>query len=248
MGSPDSSTPPVKSKYQRVLLKLSGEALAGKGTSVTDPEIIAQYAQEVAIAQQDLGVSFAIVVGGGNIWRGAEHTEMDRARADYAGMMATIINGLVLQDALRQINQEARVMSAIDVNRVAEPYILGRALRHMEKGRIPILVGGTGNPYFTTDTTASLRAAELSCQAIYMGKNGVPGVMDKDPRMHDDAVKIDEMDFLSLVTGNLGVMDYTAATFAHDKDMVMVVFDGTKPNGLAEALINPRVGTLITPQ
>ena len=235
-----------QSKFPRVLLKLSGEAMAGKKGFGIDPDIIDRYAVEIGNAQNDLGVEIAVVVGGGNYWRGATHSEMDRPQADYAGMLATAINGLALQDALERHDHEVRVMSAVEINRVCEFYIRRRALRHMEKGRIVILVGGTGNPFFTTDTTASLRAAELNCDAIYMGKNGVSGVYDADPATNPDATKFDTLTSLDVIKLDLGVMDATAASLANDNDLTMVVFDGTKPGGLEEALIDPSVGTIIT--
>ncbi len=241
-----TSTHQFGSQFKRVLLKLSGEAMAGERAVGFDPDVIDRYATEIAAAKNDLGVEIAVVVGGGNIWRGATHSEMDRAQADYAGMLATVINGLALQDALERHGEVVRVMSAIDIGRVCELFIRRRAIRHMEKGRIPILVAGTGNPYFTTDTTATLRAIELDCHALYMGKNGVPGVMDKDPREHDDAIKIDTMEFMELLTNGLSVMDATAATLAQDNKLTMVVFDGNKPGGFEEALIDPTVGTVIS--
>lgn len=234
------------SEFRRVLLKLSGEALSGEnGWGVEDATAL-RFAKEISEARQSLGVEIAIVIGAGNFWRGAQHPEMDRANADYAGMLATIMNGLAMQDRLEKLGQETRVMTAIEVNKVAEPYVRRRAVRHMQKGRIVILAGGTGNPFFTTDTAAVLRATELEADAVLMAKNGVDGVYDSDPKINPDAVRYSTLRHKDIIEQNLKVMDSTAATMAADNGMPIVVFDGAKEAGLEEILLNPRSGTIIT--
>jgi len=235
-----------KSKFRRVLLKLSGEALAGDIGYGIDGQVARRFAEEIASAVRDLEVEIAVVVGGGNIWRGAEHPEMDKAQADYAGMLATVMNALALQDRLEKLEQPTRVMSAIHMNQVAEPYIHRRAIRHMEKGRVVILAGGTGSPTFTTDTTATLRAVELGVEAVLMAKHGVDGVYSSDPKQNPEATRYTEMDHHDLL--GLGVMDGTAATHARANNMTMVVFDGLKHGGLEEILIDPSKGTIVRTQ
>lgn len=209
------------------------------------PMAARRYAEEIANARRDLDVEIAVVVGGGNIWRGAQHPEMDRGQADRAGMLATAINALALQDHLEKLEQPTRVMSAIHMAQVAEPYISRRAIRHMEKGRVVILAGGTGNPFFTTDTTAALRAVEIGADAMLMAKHGVDGVYSADPKLDPDATKFDELTYLDVVNNGLKVMDATSATLAMDNNLPIVFFDALKEGGLEEALINPFSGTII---
>lgn len=233
------------SKYRRALLKLSGEALTGAQGFGVDPTVVRRFAQEIVNARQELDVELAVVVGGGNFWRGAQHPEMDPAQADYAGMLATIMNAMSLQDHLEKLHQATRVMSAIRTEQVAEPYIRRKAMRHLEKGRIVILAGGTGNPTFTTDTAAALRAVELDAEVLLMAKNGVDGVYSTDPKLNPDAVRYEELSYLDIINGGLKVMDSTAATHAKENNLPIIVFDGLKENGLEEILINPSLGTLI---
>lgn len=237
--------PVQPSKYRRVLLKLSGEALTGGLGFGIDSKVVRRFAQEIVNARQDLDVELAVVVGGGNFWRGAQNPEMDPAQADYTGMLATIMNGLILQDHLEKMHQATRVMSAIEVKKVAEEYIRRRATRHLEKGRVVILAGGTGNPTFTTDTAASLRAVELDCEVMLMAKNGVDGVYSADPKLDPNAVRYEELSYLDIINGGLKVMDSTAATHAKENNLPIIVFDGLKEGGLEEILINPSLGTII---
>ncbi|MEI6581519.1 MAG: UMP kinase [bacterium] len=231
--------------FRRALLKLSGEALMGSQESGIDADVIRRFAQEIVIARQDLDVELAVVVGGGNFWRGKQHPEMDRNQADFAGMLATVMNGLCLQDHLEKLNQPTRVMSAISMEKVAEPYIRRRAIRHLEKGRVVILAGGTGNPTFTTDTAAALRSVEIEAEVLLMAKNGVNGVYSADPKTNPDAVRYKELTYLDIINDDLQVMDPTAATHAMENHMPIVVFDGLREGGLEEALVNPYSGTVI---
>ncbi len=199
--------------YKRVLLKISGEALAGDQGFGINPIVVKDIAEQIKDAK-DLGVEIAIVCGGGNIWRGKTGADMgmERASADYMGMLATVMNGLALQNALESIGLETRVMTAIDMKEVAEPYIRRRAVRHLEKGRIVIFSAGTGSPYFTTDTTAALRAAEIHADVILMAKNGVDGVYSADPKLDPNAVKFDKLTYLDVLNKDLKIMDQTAIT------------------------------------
>ena len=216
----------------RVLLKLSGEALMGNLKYGIDPEIISRIAGEVAAVARN-GVEVAIVIGGGNIFRGVAGAAagMDRSQADYMGMLATVMNALAMQSALEGIGVFTRVISAITMNEVAEPYIRRRAVRHLEKKRVCIFAGGTGNPYFTTDTAAALRANEMSCEAILMGKNGVDGIYDKDPKQHDDAKRYDKVTYDEVLQKNLRVMDASAIALARDNNMPLIVFNLDEPGG-----------------
>src|SRR5204863_4555835 len=218
-----------RARWQRVVLKLSGEAFADASIGYgIDGAVVARMAAEVAETQQQLGTEIAIVVGGGNIWRGQTGAGegMDRANADYMGMLATVINALALQDALEKVGQATRVMTAIQMAQVAEPYIRRRATRHLEKGRIGIFAGGTGNRYFTTDTTAALRAAEIGAEAILKGTHsGVDGVYSADPRHDTEAVKLVEVSYLEVLSRGLKVMDSTAITFCMDNELPIIVFD-----------------------
>jgi uridylate kinase len=216
----------VRPKYRRVVLKLSGEALAGNRGFGIDPQVVDFIAAQVKEIRA-LGVDVAIVVGGGNMWRGkdAEAQGMDRATADYMGMLATVMNALALQDGIEKYGTDSRVMTAIEMRSVAEPYIRRRAIRHLEKGRVVIFAGGTGNPYFSTDTTAALRAAEIEAEVILMGKQGTDGVYDSDPRKNPNAKKYAELTHLEALTKGLQVMDSTALSLTMDNKIPIVVFD-----------------------
>ncbi len=212
-------------KYNRVVLKLSGEALAGKLGYGIDPEVIQSIATQIKeIVAYDIEI--AIVVGGGNIWRGMAGSAkgMDRATADYMGMLATVMNSLALQDSLEDNGVQSRVQTSIEMRQVAEPYIRRKAIRHLEKKRVVIFAAGTGNPYFSTDTTAALRAAEIEAEVILMAKNKVDGVYDADPFVHPEAKKYQELTYLDLLNGNLGVMDSTASTLCMDNDILFSCF------------------------
>lgn len=231
--------------YKRALLKLSGEALSGNQGFGIDPDTTRGFAEQIATVARKLGIELAVVVGGGNFWRGAQHPEMDPAQADYAGMLATIMNALSLQDHLEKLRQPTRVMSAIRTEQVAEPYIRRRAIRHLEKGRVVIFAGGTGNPTFTTDTAAALRSVEIGADVLLMAKNGVDGVYSADPKSNPSAERYDRLNHLDIVNGGLKVMDSTAATHAKEYKLPIIVFDVLKQNALEEVLKNPNKGTLI---
>ena len=237
----DTATTPTR----RVLLKLSGEALLGDHEYGIDPGVVREIAREVAGAVAG-GIEAAIVVGGGNIFRGlAASTEgMDRATGDYMGMLATVMNGLALQDALEQLGQPTRVMSAIAMNEICEPYIRRRAVRHLEKGRVVVMVAGTGNPYFTTDTAATLRAVEVHAQVILKATR-VDGVYDADPELHPEAQRYSRIGYTELLSNRLQALDATAVSLAMDNDMPIVVFDMTVPGNIARAVRGERIGTLI---
>jgi uridylate kinase len=232
-----------------VVLKVSGEAFAEKTGYSIDGAVVAQVASEIAEVRRDLGVDVAVVVGGGNIWRGMRGAGagMDPAQADYMGMLATVINGLALQDALERLQQPTRVMTAIQMAQVAEPYIRRRAIRHLERGNVVILAGGTGNPFFTTDTTAALRAAELSAEAILKGTHsGVDGVYTADPKLDPDATRLDEVSYMDVLNRGLRVMDSTAITFCMDRQLPIVVFDLTAPGTIRSVLEGQAIGTLVS--
>jgi uridylate kinase len=239
-----------ESQYRRVVLKLSGEAFADQRIGFgIDAEVVLRIAEEVTKARSDLGVEIAIVVGGGNIFRGMSGATrgMDRARADYMGMLATVINALALQDALESLGQPTRVQTAIKMSQVAEPYIPLRAIRHLEKGRIVIFAAGNGNPFFTTDTTAALRAAEVRADAVLKGTHsGVNGVYSADPRVDPDAVKLDEVTHFEVLSRGLNVMDSTAITFCMDNALPIIVFDVTEPGNIMRALVGEPIGTLVS--
>jgi uridylate kinase len=238
------------SRYQRVVLKLSGEVFADASTgSGIDAAVVQRIAEEVAEAHTELGVQIAVVVGGGNIFRGMPGADrgMDRARADYMGMLATVINALALQDALESLDQPSRVQTAITMAQIAEPYIPRRAIRHMEKGRVVVFAAGTGNPYFTTDTTAALRAAEIGAEAVLKGTHsGVDGVYSADPRRDPAAVKLTQVTYFEVLNRRLEVMDSTAITFCMDNQLPIVVFDASKPGNIHRALVGEPIGTLVS--
>src|SRR3989338_2613905 len=233
--------------YQRILLKLSGEALMGNQSSGIDPRIVNQIAQEVKSAHE-LGVQIAIVVGGGNIFRGVQSSAalgMDRAAADYIGMLATIMNGLVLQGVLESLNVNTRVQSAIEMRAIAEPYIRRRAVRHLEKGRVVIFAAGTGNPFFTTDTTAALRAAEIDANVLLMAKHGVDGVYDSDPKKNSTAKKYSNLTYNEVLSKELKVIDAAAVALAQESNIPIIVFDFSSKGLIKQIVQGEKVGTLI---
>lgn len=234
-------------KYKRVLMKLSGEALAGDKGQGIDLETVSAIAEELKDVH-NLGTQIAIVVGGGNLWRGepASKIGMERSRADYTGMLGTTMNALVLQDSLERAGVQTRVQTAITMQQIAEPYIRGRAIRHLEKGRIVIFAAGTGSPYFSTDTTAALRANEINADAILMGKNGVDGIYDSDPNKNANAVKFTELTHLDILQKGLKVMDSTASSLSMDNNMPLVVFNLNTPGNLKRVVLGEAIGTTVT--
>lgn len=234
-------------KYKRVLLKLSGEALAGEDATGINAETVADIARQIKDAK-DLGIEIAIVCGGGNIWRGKVGADMgmDRSSADYMGMLATVMNGLAVQNALESIDVPTRVLSAIEMRQVAEPYIRRRAVRHLEKGRIVIFGAGTGNPFFTTDTTAALRAAEIQADVILMAKNGVDGVYSADPKLDPTAERYENITYNDVLTKDLKIMDQTAITLCKDNDIDLCVFNMSVDGNIAKACNGEKIGTTIT--
>lgn len=236
---------PKEYKYDRVLLKLSGEALAGDLGYGIDPKVVDDLAEEIADIVHD-GVQLAVVVGGGNIFRGLAGSAegMDRAQADYIGMLATVMNALALQDSFERHGVFSRVQSAINMQEVSEPYIRRRAIRHLEKGRVVILAAGTGNPYFTTDTTAALRACEINADCM-MKATKVDGIYDSDPKANPDAKKFDKISYLDVLTKELNVMDAAAISLCKDNDMPLLVFNMTEPGNIARVLKGEGSATLV---
>ena len=232
--------------YKRILLKLSGEALRGETPYGIDPQTVQTIAEQIKDVH-DLGVEVGIVVGGGNIWRGKTASElgMDRAQADYMGMLATIMNGLAVQDSLEHLGVPTRVMTAIPCNQVAEPYIRRRAMRHLEKGRVCIFVGGLGNPYFSTDTACVLRATEIGAEVVLMAKNKTEGVYDSDPRTNPGAKMYEELTFAEILNKNLAVMDSTAASLCKDNNLNLIVFNMNNRGNIARAVKGEKIGTLV---
>jgi uridylate kinase len=233
-------------KYKRVLLKLSGEALMGDGEFGIDPTTLENIAQQLKRIVEG-GIQVGIVVGGGNIWRGvaAEARGMDRATADYAGMLATMINALALQDALEKEGVVTRTLSAIAIQAIAEPYIRRRAIRHLEKGRIVIFAAGTGNPYMTTDTAAALRAIEIGADVLLMAKNNVDGVYDSDPSVNTGAKRFDRLSYIDALRMRLEVMDSTALSLCMDNKLPIIVFDLRTPHSLERVVAGELIGTLV---
>jgi uridylate kinase len=232
--------------YKRIVLKLSGEALREHGARENiSPQIVREIAQRIKEVK-DLGVQTSVVIGGGNIWRGlsASHRGMDRTTADYMGMLATVINGLALQSALVQAGVETRVQTAIEMKNVAEPFILGRAIRHLELGRVVIFVAGTGNPYFSTDTTAALRASEIRADIILKATK-VDGIYDRDPNIDSNAQRFDRLTFSEALTQRLQVMDSTAFSLCMDNRIPIVVFDMNKPSNFTDIVLGKKVGTIV---
>jgi uridylate kinase len=234
-------------KYKRIMLKLSGEALRANDSAIIDNATIVQLAQQIKKVTK-LGVGVGIVVGAGNIWRGAqaEAEGMDRVTADYAGMLATVINALALQDVLEKQGIETRTLSALDIEKVAEPYIRRRALRHLEKGRVVIFAGGTGNPYMTTDTAAALRAIEINADVLLMKKNKVDGLYSADPRKNPKAVKIDTITHHEALKLRLKIMDSTALSLCMDNKLPIIVLDLDAEDSLVQAVLGKHTGTLVT--
>lgn len=238
---------PSTPRYKRVVLKLSGEALREPGSRDNiSPQIVAQIAGQIAEVQK-MGVELVVVVGGGNIWRGlsASHRGMNRTTADYMGMLATVINGLALMSALESLGVSVRVQTAIEMHNVAEPFILRRAVRHLELGHVVIFVAGTGNPYFSTDTTAALRANEIGAQVILKATK-VDGIYDSDPHKNPDAVRYDHITYSEALAKRLQVMDSTAFSLCMDNHMPIIVFDMNHPENIRSALMGEKVGTLVS--
>ncbi|MEY2488659.1 MAG: uridylate kinase [Verrucomicrobiota bacterium] len=233
--------------YKRIVLKLSGEALRERGARENiSPQIVREIAQRIKEVK-DLGVQTSVVIGGGNIWRGisASHRGMDRTTADYMGMLATVINGLALKSALVEAGVETRVQTAIEMKNVAEPFILGRAIRHLELGRVVIFVAGTGNPYFSTDTTAALRASEIRADIILKATK-VDGIYDRDPNTDSSAKRFDRLTFSEALTQRLQVMDSTAFSLCMDNRIPIVVFDMNKPSNFTDIVLGKKVGTIVS--
>ena len=236
-----------ETKYKRVLLKLSGESFAGESKFGIDIATLTKVAKQIKNVVE-MGVAVAIVVGGGNIWRGneAEANGIDRVTADYAGMLATVINALALQDTLEKAGVHTRTQSAIGINQVAEPYIRRRAIRHLEKGRVVIFAGGTGNPYMTTDTAAALRAIEINAEVLLMSKNKVDGVYSADPIKNPDAKKFDRLTYLEALNLRLEVMDATALSLCLENKLPIIVFDLQAPHSMERAVSGEPIGTLVS--
>lgn len=233
----------METKYKRILLKLSGEALAGERGFGLDYSVIKDVCKSIKECAE-LGVQIGIVVGGGNFWRGRSSGAMDRTRADHIGMLGTTMNALAVADVLEEMGVDVRVQTAIAMQQVAEPYIRNRAVRHLEKGRIVIFGCGTGNPFFSTDTASSLRAAEIEADVIFKATM-VDGVYDKDPNKFDDAVKYDTLTFSEVLSNNLAVMDSTAASMCKDNDIPILVFNLKRPQNIVDAVLGKPVGTLV---
>ncbi|MBU5482773.1 UMP kinase [Clostridium sp. MSJ-11] len=230
-------------KFKRIMLKLSGEALAGEKGYGIDFEIVTEIAKQIK-ELVDMGVEIGAVVGGGNIWRGRNGDGMDRTTADYMGMLATCINAMALQDSLEQLGVNTRVQTAIEMKEVAEPFIRRRAMRHLEKGRVVIFAAGTGNPYFSTDTTAALRAAEIEAEVILLAKK-VDGVYDKDPYKHTDAKKFETLTYIDVLDKGLQVMDSTATSLCMDNNIPILVFGLDSPENIKKAVTGEKMGTLV---
>lgn len=238
---------PERPKYRRALVKLSGEALMGDRPFGIDPVTLNNLARQIRQAV-DEGIQVAVSIGGGNFWRGATvaETGMDRATADYAGMLGTIMNALALQDALEKQGAVVRTQTALPISQVAEPYIRRRAIRHLEKGRVVIFAAGTGNPFMTTDTAGALRAIETDCEALLMAKNGVDGVYDSDPAKNPDARKFEHVSHIEAIQRRLQVMDITALSMCMEHDLPIIVFDVAAPESVYHALRGDRIGTVVS--
>jgi uridylate kinase len=235
-------------KYKRILLKISGEALLGEQQFGIDQNPVKMIANEIKKVR-DMGAEVAVVVGGGNIFRGMKNSAklgMDQASGDYVGMLATVMNAIALQSALNQINVDCRVQSAIAMNQIAEPYIRRRAIRHLEKGRVVIFAAGTGNPFFTTDTASALRASEINAEAMLMAKNGVDGVYTDDPNTNPDAKKLDNITYDDIIKNGLKVMDTAACALCKQNNIPIVVFDFKKEDGIKNILNGQEIGTYIS--
>ncbi|WP_342753335.1 UMP kinase [Shouchella clausii] len=234
------------SVYNRVVLKLSGEALAGEQGYGIDPTVIQSIAKQIKEITE-LNIEVAVVVGAGNIWRGMAGSAqgMDRATADYMGMLATVMNSLALQDSLETLGIQSRVQTSIEMRQVAEPYIRRKAIRHLEKKRVVIFAAGTGNPYFSTDTTAALRAAEIEAEVILMAKNNVDGVYNADPRVDDKAQKFDTITYMDVLKDGLAVMDSTASSLCMDNDIPLIVFSIMEEGNIKKAVLGEQIGTIV---
>ena len=232
-----------EAKYKRILLKLSGEALAGDKKTGIDADVLGRICDEIKKVKE-LGVEIAIVVGGGNFWRGKYGTEMERTTSDYMGMLATVMNGLALQDALEARGMYTRVQTAIEMRQIAEPYIKRKALKHLERGRIVIFSCGTGNPYFTTDTTAALRAAEIEADVILVAKT-IDAVYSADPKVDPNAIRYEKITYLDIINKNLKVMDSTATSLCRDNNIPLIVFGIDKPDNILKAVQGEKIGTLV---
>lgn len=228
--------------FKRVVLKISGEALSGPKGAGIDIDTINQISMEVK-ELHNLGVQVSIVVGGGNFWRGRSTKEMDRTTSDYIGMLGTVMNALALQDSLEQLGVNTRVQSAIEMRQIAEPYIRRKAVRHLEKGRVVIFAAGTGNPYFSTDTTAALRAAEIEADVILLAKKGVDGVYDSDPNVNCNAKKFDTLKYIDILNLGLGIMDSTATSLCMDNKIPLIVFGIDEPNNIINVVLGKKIGT-----
>ena len=237
----------MKPKYERILIKLSGEALAGERGIGIDLKTVQEMAKEIQEVAES-GIQIALVIGGGNLWRGEPAAEagMERVQADYTGMLGTVMNALVMADSLKQLGVDTRVQTAIAMQSVAEPYIRGRALRHLEKGRIVIFGAGIGSPYFSTDTTAALRAAEIEADAILMAKNGVDGVQNADPKKDANAVKFNELTHREVISRGLKIMDATASTLSMDNDIDLVVFNMNEPGNIKRVVFGEPIETTVS--
>ncbi|MBV1756421.1 MAG: UMP kinase [Dethiosulfatibacter sp.] len=234
----------MEHKYKRIVLKISGEALGGEKGNGIDEITIAHIARVIKTVN-DMDIQVAVVVGGGNIWRGASAKTTDRATSDYMGMLGTIINGMALQDALEKIDVPTRVQTAIEMRQVAEPYIRRRAIRHLEKGRVVIFAGGSGNPFFSTDTTAALRAAEIDADVILLAKKGVEGVYDADPKTNPDATMFTELNYIDILNRGLKVMDSTATSLCMDNSIPIIVFGLEDPENIIKIVKGEIIGTMI---
>lgn len=232
-------------KYKRVVLKLSGEALAGEKGFGLDTETLIEISEQIKIIQE-MGVEVAIVVGGGNFWRGKSSSKsMDRASSDYMGMLGTTMNALGLQDVLEHVGVETRVQTAIEMRQVAELYIRRKAIRHLEKGRVVIFAAGSGNPYFSTDTTAALRAAEIEAEVILVAKKGVDGVYDSDPKINIKAKKFDNLKYIDILNLGLGIMDSTATSLCMDNNIPLIVFGIDEPSNMVKVISGDKIGTTV---
>lgn len=233
----------MEPKFKRVLIKLSGEALAGSNKTGIDFETVIKVCEQIKVCV-DMGVQVAIVVGGGNFWRGRSSGQMDRTRADHMGMLATVINSLGIADGLEQVGLNVRVQTAIEMRQIAEPYIRNKAVRHLEKGRVVVFGCGTGNPFFSTDTAAALRAAEIDADVIFKATN-VDGVYDSDPKLNPDAKKYDELTHADVLAQDLHVMDSTAASLCRDNKIEILVFNLNEPENIVKAMVGEKIGTLV---
>lgn len=230
-------------KYKRVMLKVSGEFLSGEKETGIDYDVVMKIATSIK-KMSELGAQIGVVVGGGNFWRGRDNPQMERSRADYMGMVATVLNALAMADALEKLGVAVRVQTALPMQQVAEPYIRGRAIRHLEKGRVVVFACGTGNPFFSTDTASTLRAAEVNADVVFKGTM-VDGVYDKDPKKNSGAVRYDKLSFTTVLANDLRVIDGTAASMCRDNHIPILVFDISEPDNMVKALMGEDIGTII---